>query len=154
MSEHFPPVAELLPHASPMILIKSVTAYTPSSISCTLCTRSAMLPKTAEGNISLAVGYEWMAQSIGAYVGLTARKAGRPVKIGFLLGTRHTEFFTRYFFHAQILHCEVKLIGHFDELGIFDCEIFEGETLLMKGQIKVYQPQDVEDFFNTRKVTV
>jgi len=152
MSEHFPPAAELLPHAPPMILIDSVTAYTPTSISCALCTTSTMLPKTPEGNISLAVGYEWMAQSIGAYAGFTARKAGRPVKIGFLLGTRKTEFFTKYFSHSQSLHCRVNLIGHFDQLAVFDCAAFENETVLMRGQIKVYQPEDVEDFFSTRRV--
>lgn len=152
MSTIFPPVAELLPHASPMILLDAVTACTPTSITCTLNTTSPLLPKTPQGKFSLAVGYEWMAQSIGAFAGITAKKAGQPIKIGFLLGTRRTEFFTEYFCPSQALQCQVNLIGHFDQLGVFDCEIFADKTVLMRGQIKVYQPDDVEGFFNARKV--
>jgi len=151
MHNPFPPVSELLPHRPPMILIDQVIAYDPPTITCTVCTRSAYLPKSGPGEISLAVGYEWMAQTIGAYVGLTAKLANHSIKIGFLLGTRRAEFFTDCFKEHQAITCCTKLLGHFDELGVFDSELFAGKTLLMRGQIKVYQPNDVEDFFNTRK---
>lgn len=152
MSTAFPPVSELLPHQAPMIFIDAVTAFEPPTMTCRVSTQSALLPRSSPGEISLAVGYEWMAQSIGAFVGLTAKMAGKPIKIGFLLGTRRAEFFTQSFRENQVITCCIKLLGHFDELGVFDAELFEEKTLLMRGQIKVYQPEDVEEFFSTRRV--
>ena len=44
-----------------------------------------------DGAVGGWVGLEYMAQAIGAFAGYSARLRGEPVRIGYLLGTRHYE---------------------------------------------------------------
>jgi predicted hotdog family 3-hydroxylacyl-ACP dehydratase len=84
-----------------------------------------------------------MAQTIGAYVGLISLQRGEPIEIGYLLGTRRSEFFCEAYSPGQCLRIRAQLMGHFDNMGIFDCSIYDGkdQSLLMKGTLKVFRPQ-------------
>ena len=78
------PVARLLPHASPMIMIDRVVSVSEDYFEAEVVVRpdSLFCDGTA---VNAWVGIEYMAQAVAAYAGAEAIAAGRPVKIGFLL---------------------------------------------------------------------
>jgi predicted hotdog family 3-hydroxylacyl-ACP dehydratase len=54
------------------------------------------------------VGIEYIAQTVGALVGLESRRAGRKVDVGFLLGTRRYRAHRPYFPLGALLEIRVE----------------------------------------------
>ena len=81
------PVAKLVPHAPPMLLIDRVVSVSDESFEAEVTIRHDSL--FCDGTkVNAWVGIEYMAQAVAAYAGAEAVAAGRPIKTGFLLGTR------------------------------------------------------------------
>jgi predicted hotdog family 3-hydroxylacyl-ACP dehydratase len=81
------PIASLLPHEHPMILLDQVVAYDDESLIAAVTITDTSLFLRAEG-VPGHVGFEYMAQACGAYAGVHALDSGAKVKIGLLLGSR------------------------------------------------------------------
>ncbi len=88
------PIAELLPHAGDMILIDQVLSFDEEQI------QTRLTPAW--------LGIELMAQSVAAYAGCRARNEGRPVELGFLLGTRKFECNVEHFAQGTELTIHAK----------------------------------------------
>lgn len=82
------PIAELLPHAGKMILLDALIEAEGERIACRRTVRTAGLFEDACGLPAWA-GVELMAQAVAAWSGWLARRTREPVRLGFLLGTRH-----------------------------------------------------------------
>jgi predicted hotdog family 3-hydroxylacyl-ACP dehydratase len=93
-----------------------------------------------------------MAQTIGAYAGMKGRQTGQPVKIGFLIGARKYRANYPVFHEDQILRIEARLSYTDNVLGAFDCSIkdMRTEAGLAESMVKVYHPENVEEFFNRK----
>lgn len=89
------------------------------------------------------VGIEYMAQTVAAWAGWQAAQKNTPVRIGFLLGTRKFEAFTPSFSIGSVLRVTVRceLIGS-NGLGMFDCELQDGTTVVARARISVFEPED------------
>ena len=87
----FSDVASLLPHSGAMVLIDRIMAFDEDSLSAELAVRGDGLLGGDSRSVPAWAGIEYMAQAIGAYVGICARLAGEPIKLGYLLGTRRYE---------------------------------------------------------------
>ena len=139
------PLAELVPHAPPMILLDEVIDYDDASLRASLTIRPDH-PFFAEGGVPAHVGIEFMAQACGAWSGAVGRQNGEKVRLGMLLGTRRYEAMVERFAAGSRLIVSVILAFRDGELGVFDCAIeSDGETLA-KAQLTVYQPRDAEQF--------
>lgn len=100
-----------------------------------------------DGRMPSYIVIEHMAQSIAAWAGARARREGRPVRLGFLLGTRKLEL------HCDDLpagarlrmsvHCE--LIAD-NGLGMFDCRVEHDGELVAQGKVSVFEPTDAHAF--------
>lgn len=146
-------VAPLLPHSGHMVLLDSVVCWDGESL---LATASV-----AEGHILLyggsvpcSAGMEIMAQGIGAFAGLRAVSEGRPVRLGYLLGTRKLNLFAEHIPIGTQLAVDVKVSMEDSEgFGVFECVLrwtdapeavrasLPADGILVQAALNVYSPQ-------------
>jgi predicted hotdog family 3-hydroxylacyl-ACP dehydratase len=85
------------------------------------------------------VGIEYMAQAIAAYAGVMSKRAGDPVKLGFLLGTKRYNSNVAEFRAGSTLTVHVEKTIQDDNLGAFECNI-QGCGVEVTANLNVYQP--------------
>lgn len=134
---NFPPIAELIPHTGPMILLDRVTAFDEDSLSAELVVRAGLFGD--DKAVPAWAGIEYMAQTIAAYAGMKARLAGEPIRLGYLLGTRRYSGNVAEFKVGTLLTVRVDKIMQDEKLGAFECRI-AGEGIEISANLNVYQP--------------
>jgi predicted hotdog family 3-hydroxylacyl-ACP dehydratase len=132
------PIAALLPHKPPMILLDRVIGYDDSSLVAEVTISENSLLLAPEG-VPGYVGIEYMAQTCAAYAGVCALDSHKPVKIGFLLGTRDYRLITPWFRIGDRLHISVSLILGDEQMASFDCQIQIDSNLVATAHLMVYQ---------------
>ena len=136
---NLPDIRDLLPHSGPMVLLDRVVAADDESLCAEVRVRADSL-FYVDGGIGGWVGLEYMAQAIGAYAGYRARLRGEPVRIGYLLGTRHYECKKPIFVLGSLLKIYVKRMFQSDEgLASFDCHIEDDKGTLASANLTVFQ---------------
>lgn len=100
-----------------------------------------------DGGMPAWVGLEYMAQTVAAWAGWQALQAGRPVQLGFLLGTRKYQATQAFFEPGSCLqvHVHRELMAD-NGLGMFDCRIRAGEHELAAARISVYEPDEGSEY--------
>jgi predicted hotdog family 3-hydroxylacyl-ACP dehydratase len=137
-------IAELLPQAHPMVLLDSVLGWEPDRLEAAVTIR-ADSPFYHPGlGVPAHVGLEYMAQACGALSGIEARLQTRPVRIGYLLGTRRFLATVAWFPQNTPLVVRISTTFRDVDMGVFDCVILSGGRDLAKAQLTVYQPADAE----------
>jgi predicted hotdog family 3-hydroxylacyl-ACP dehydratase len=144
-------VAELIPHSGKMVLLDRIIACDEHSLSAELVVRNDGLLGN-EKAVPAWAGIEYMAQTVAAYAGVMAKKAGEPVKLGFLLGTRRYNSNVAEFKVGSRLTVRVKKVIQDDALGVFDCEIYginhesdQDIQIEVNANLNVYQPEYEEN---------
>ncbi|HEX6770115.1 MAG TPA: hotdog family protein [Candidatus Binatia bacterium] len=136
---NLPDITDLLPHSGPMVLLDRVVAADDENLCAEVRVRADSL-FYVDGGIGGWVGLEYMAQAIGAYAGYRARLRGEPVRIGYLLGTRHYECKQPIFVLGSLLKIYVKRMFQSDEgLASFDCHIEDEKGTLASANLTVFQ---------------
>ncbi|MGZ5011488.1 MAG: ApeP family dehydratase [Methylobacter sp.] len=131
-------VSELVPHSGSMVLLDRI-------IDCDEQGLTAELAVCGDGllcdgpTVPAWVGIEYMAQTIAAYVGMKAKLANEPIRLGFLLGTRFYNSNVAAFEVGATLTIRVEKIIQDDGLGVFECRIL-GEGVNITANLNVYQP--------------
>lgn len=134
-----PDIRELLPHSGPMVLLDRVVAADDESLCAEVGVRQDSL-FYAGGGVGGWVGLEYMAQTIGAFAGYRARLRGEPVRIGYLLGTRHYECHRPTFALGSRLKIYVqRVLQSADGLAAFDCRIDDDQGLAASANVTVFQ---------------
>ena len=141
----FPPIEELVPHASGMLLIDRVLASEGETVQSEAVIRTDNIFFRTGHGVPAYVGFELMAQTISAYDGLLRRKRGQPPAIGFLLGCRSYRCSKNFFEEGERLHIKVTSVLE-GEVGMasFECEITDpkNKTEVAKAMINVFRPSD------------
>jgi predicted hotdog family 3-hydroxylacyl-ACP dehydratase len=142
-----PPIKEILPHRDTMLLLDRILDFTNESASAEYSPRSNEWYADAQGNMPAWIGIELMAQTIAAHVGLLKRSEGAPPKQGALLGTRSYRSTVPAFGAGEALRIDVT-VSYRDSsgLGAYDCSITRGNDVLASATLKVYEPDDFEEF--------
>jgi predicted hotdog family 3-hydroxylacyl-ACP dehydratase len=98
-----------------------------------------------DGHMPAWVGIELMAQAIAVWAGDRSRRAGRPVRVGYLLGTRRYQAFCDGFAAGSTLrvHAECDFVAE-SGVGIFSCRIERASQLLAQAQVSVFEPVDAD----------
>ena len=141
----YPPLEQLLPHRSPMILLDQMIDATAMGSTCEV----TIGPQTLfveSGGVPAFVGLEYMAQAIAAYGGYKSYLAGEPIAIGFLLGTPELRTYCQFFNCGQTLQIQVTHVWGERELMQFHCTIQDALTgkLLQQAELNVFKPQDLQ----------
>jgi predicted hotdog family 3-hydroxylacyl-ACP dehydratase len=131
-------VAELLPHAGKMVLLNQVIEFDEDTMLAEVIVRNDGLFGDG-GTVPAWLGIEYMAQTIAALGGIKRRLEGKPLNLGFLLGTRRYECNVGSFAVGSLLTVSVKRLMQDQGLGVFACRI-TAEGILATGNLNVYQP--------------
>jgi predicted hotdog family 3-hydroxylacyl-ACP dehydratase len=139
MEPALPPIASLLPHRPPMILLDEVVAWDGTTLVAALTVRPETLFLEADG-VPAHIGIEYMAQACGAFAGAQALDAGRGVRIGFLLGTRRYVVHRPRYTLGERLTVTASLVYADEAMANFDVRIEVSGALAATAQLTVFQP--------------
>ena len=128
MTDTFPAIAELVPHAGPALLLDAVVEQAEGRIRARVRISSASRYFVAGLGLPAWVGLELMSQAVAAYAGLRARQAQRPPSAGMLLGTRRYDARISFFPEGADLEIEcVRDFGADSGVAACACTIRSGE---------------------------
>lgn len=134
----FPPIAELLPHRPPMLWIDQVVAQEGDEVRCTLTVRPEHVFVT-EGRVEPLVAIEWMAQTVGALVGLYDRKRDQDPRPGYLIAIPEAQFFVPAFAVGDRLALWARRVWGDESLASFESRVERDGVLAAKAQLSVYR---------------
>jgi predicted hotdog family 3-hydroxylacyl-ACP dehydratase len=135
-------IADLLPHAAPMMLLDRVIGWDDGRLEASVAIRPDSRFFEPGMGVPGHVGIEYMAQSCGAYVGLEAKRTGKPVRIGFLLGTRQYVSKAAWFRVGETLIVSIAEALREGAMGVFDCRISRDSSDVATARLSVYQPDE------------
>ena len=136
-------VAELLPHDSNMVLLDGVVDYDQESLIAEVVVRNDGLFGDGK-TIPAWIGIEYMAQTVAAHGGMMCHLVGKPINLGFLLGTRRYISNISDFTVGTRLTVKVNRLIEDQGLGVFDCQIL-GDGIDISAKLNVYQPDKAEN---------
>lgn len=140
------PIAELIPHAGNMILVDQVLSFDEEQIHTRLTVRAGGLFNRPDGSLPAWIGIELMAQSVAAFAGCQARKHGRKMKLGFLLGTRKFECNVEAFAAGTELTIHaLRSLEDDNGMGIFECHL-SGPGINATARLNVFCPPQTADY--------
>ena len=134
------PIADLLPHAAPMILLDQVTAWDEDSLTAAVTITPTTRFATPGKGVAAHIGIEWMAQACGAFAGMQAKTTGHPVQPGFLLGTRDFTADRPWFTIGETLTVSARRVFLESGMAVFDCRILTNKTTCASARLTVFQP--------------
>lgn len=118
------PVEPLLPHRGPAVVLKGLKAISDEGCLAFATVGDGLFCTDSEGRMPAWAGLELMAQAASAFSGHRNTLSGRPVRVGYLLGTRSFTAVVPSFPPGTELEIEVRVL-FLDESGpsAFACEI-------------------------------
>jgi len=130
-------IADLLPHSGNMVLLDRVIGFAENVLIAELRVRGDGLFGDDQA-VPAWAGMEYMAQAVAAYAGVNAKRAGEPIKLGFLLGTRRYNSNVAEFKVGTLLTIRAELMFQDENLGVFECSI-QGTGIEVSANLNVYQ---------------
>jgi len=142
-------IAELLPHAAPMILLDRAVAGDDEHFVAAVTIRPDS-PFCDGEQVGAWVGLEYMAQAIAAWAGWKAYRRSQRAKPGLLLGCRRYQSAWPAFPVGTELRVEVvvELEGE-NGLGSFRCRLEHAQETVASATVTVFQPADIEAFLGS-----
>ena len=144
-------VADLVPHRGSMSWLDRVISVDAERVVAEADIGEASLFLRG-GQLDAWIGIEYMAQAIAAWAGQRARREGRSVTLGFLVGTRRYDVFRQSFRVGECLRIEAGCELMADNgLGMFACRILVGGELAASANLSVFEPPEGEAFLDIKK---
>jgi predicted hotdog family 3-hydroxylacyl-ACP dehydratase len=146
-------IEEVVPHKAPMSLLRHVIRHTSELTVCDIPIERTTLFLEA-GRVDAWIGLEYMAQAVAAHAGMSSRQSGKSPEIGFWLGTRRADFYTKGYRVGQTLHITARHVWGEGALFSFDCSITDAANgrCLAKAQLNVYRPPHLKRMLNEVKL--
>ncbi|MCL2524616.1 MAG: 3-hydroxylacyl-ACP dehydratase [Betaproteobacteria bacterium] len=141
------PIVDYLPHRPPMVLLDHVVEAAETRIVCETTLRVDS-PFCDGAAVPGWVGIEYMAQTIGVLAGWRALAEQLPVKIGFLVGTRHYQSHVPQFRVGDVLRITAdEEMMSADKLSVMRCAVHDAAgKLLAEASLLVFQPDDLDAY--------
>jgi predicted hotdog family 3-hydroxylacyl-ACP dehydratase len=139
------PIEQFVPHRGAMSLLDAVTAVADASIESRLTVRGDGLLATADG-IPALVAVEYMAQTVAAFGGASARARGEPVQLGLLLGVRNFGATVPFFAPGDVLDVVATLVlESAGGLAVFDCRVARAAETVATARLTVLRIGSLAD---------
>ncbi|MDR2244388.1 MAG: 3-hydroxylacyl-ACP dehydratase [Burkholderiales bacterium] len=141
------PIVDYLLHRPPMVLLDRVIEAAESHIVCEAAIQVDS-PFCDGAAVPGWVGIEYMAQTIGVLAGWRALAKQLPVRIGFLVGTRHYQSHAPQFPVGEVLRvtADEELMAD-GGLVAMRCTIHAvAGVLLAEASLLVFQPDDLDAY--------
>lgn len=134
----FPEISELLPHRPPMLWVDEVVEQHGDEVHCRLTVRSDHVFVEA-GVVEPIVAIEWMAQTVGALVGLFDRARSERPRPGYLIAIPEAQFMVASFAVGDELELWARRVWGDDTLASFEARVVRGGELAARAQLSVYR---------------
>jgi predicted hotdog family 3-hydroxylacyl-ACP dehydratase len=131
----YPPVAELVPHEAPMILVDELVEWSPTHARVRAQVRRGG-PFVSDGQLPATILLEYMAQAVAVADGMGGRVSGRR-EIGLLLGVRELNLEVDAVAIGDVLDIHVAHRFRDDALASYDCEVRRAGQRLASGAVNV-----------------
>ncbi len=136
----------IMPHAGIMVLLDKVLSYDQQSMVVKTTVRNDGLFGN-EQTIPAWLGIEYMAQTVAAHGGMMCYLAGKPINVGFLVGTRRYNCNIATFKVGTILTISVERVMGDQGLCVFFCQVV-GEGIDISAKLNVYLPGEKNHAIN------
>ena len=133
-------VARVIPHQPPMLLIDRLLETGDRVSLSEMIVRREMIFVDDSGKLDEASYPEIMSQAVAAQEGFRRIGSSRPLVEGFLLGIKKMEILGE----ARVgdtLRVSLFKASRFGDFGILDGKVFNGDVLVARGEIKVWQSE-------------
>jgi predicted hotdog family 3-hydroxylacyl-ACP dehydratase len=142
-------IDELLPQSGTMILIDDVVDWGEGwARSSVRIAEDSAFYEPGHG-VPSWVGIEFMAQTVAMYIGICARQAGEPIRIGLLLGTRRFETACSFYRLGSRPTVHVQEVWRDEQMAAFECRVEDRQTLA-SATLNLFQPKDAASFVRER----
>ena len=145
--------AELLPHQSPMIFISDIRSFDFEKgclIAHTRIQKSDIMYQMALKGVPTYAALEYMAQSIGCFVGLYDLKQNPDKKpgVGFVLGSRKLQIQKPVFLLDEDYCIDVHALFYDENLASFECIMYNETTgeEFANAIVNAYRPENIDTF--------
>jgi predicted hotdog family 3-hydroxylacyl-ACP dehydratase len=122
----WPPIATLLPHAPPMLVLEELLEWSPGSATARMTVRSNG-PFVRDGAVAGVCALEFMAQCVAACLGCEARQAGERVRVGVVIAVRELVIERASLPVGTELRIRVQRIRGSDTLSVFETTAEDGD---------------------------
>jgi predicted hotdog family 3-hydroxylacyl-ACP dehydratase len=134
----------IMPHRGRMLLLSKVNAYDLNEESIEAeysITEDCLFYDPVLAGVPAWVGFEFIAQTVSAYLGIKTRARGEPIKIGFVLGVSQMRIELPFFSAGSII-IKAKEFECMDPLYIYTGEIYIEGRKVLEGKITVMEVSD------------
>ncbi|QJD60358.1 hydroxymyristoyl-ACP dehydratase [Pseudomonas sp. gcc21] len=133
-----PPIADLLPHNAPMVLVDSIIRWDEQSIHCQ--SRSHLQrdnPLRDAGMLSVFAGVEYAAQAMAAHARLLLSDTtdARPRKGFIAVASKLAAHVDTLDSIAGSLHIEARMLAHNADSSLYAFTLSTGDQTLLTGQL-------------------
>lgn len=141
MSE-FPPIAQIVPHREPMVLLERMLQWSPGQTECALRVRSGARFVDEDG-LRAPFTIEHMAQSVAACLGYEAFLGGRGVRVGMIVSCRaFRAHMPRVAIGDELIVRARRERGN-DSLSHFDCEVRRQDALFTTASLTLFHGESL-----------
>ncbi len=134
----FLPIEQLLPHEPPMLWLDRVLHRDGDLVRCALEIRPEHV-FVEDGLADPVVSIEWMAQTVGALVGIMDRNNALNPRPGYLIAIPEASFEVATFAVGDRLEIEAKRVWGDDELASFECAVARAGQTVARAQLSLYR---------------
>ncbi len=135
-----PPVATLVPHAPPMLLLDALVV---SDAQHTIAMASVRPdhPLLRAGAVPALAALEWIAQTAAARRGLELRGRADDPRVGFVVGSPRLELFVESVAVGASVRIEVRPVGEEVDVGLrgVEGEVWADDVLVARGAVQVIE---------------
>ena len=151
----YPPIASLVPHAAPMLLLDRLGEATATTARCEVRVGATLaLFLREDGALPGWVGIELMAQTVAAWSGYQGHLRQEEPQIGLLLGARKYQCHLARLPAGSLLTIDCEQLLQDGALASFQCYLrCEGE-LVAEARLSTIQPdaEQLETLLGSRQV--
>jgi len=132
-----PPIASLVPHRAPMILLDEALAFDDDGATCAVAVRAGAA-FVEDGVVPAVVFMEYMAQAVAALAGYAAQKRGDTVGSGYVVGARELNLHVASASVGDRLVVTVRRLAGNAQLGHYRGEVRRAGELLADGELSIF----------------
>ncbi len=114
------PIAELVPHAPPMLAIEELLDCEPGRASARLAVPGGLFAR--DGRVDAVVSLEYMAQAVAACLGVEATQQGGRVRVGMVVACRSMTIARPTLLVGEELTINVQRVRGSEQVSHFDAE--------------------------------
>ncbi|ACX81937.1 ApeP family dehydratase [Aggregatibacter actinomycetemcomitans] len=136
-------IAPLVPHSGKMILLDRVTDFGDDFLIAEAEVRPDNL-LVKDNKLPGFLGAEIMAQGVAAWAGCKCVRAGKPITLGYWIGSRKLCIHQPDIAIGSKLRIQIKLsIEDATGFGVFDCQLIDSanQRVIVEGALNVFRPQ-------------